>query len=146
MTFQILEVFDSHSENVLAKALHHDNPIAVTVRGRKASDIRVGEWFQAEISFDEILGWQVRDDFEDAQSGIWQDQDGIHLLGRIHSILDFGDGRIVIDVYIQNGPEYFTVQLNAEEEDAPDANDALEIVVGHLYLHPISYQNSDHER
>ena len=137
-------MFDSHSENVLAKVLHHNNPIAVTVRRGKAQDIRVGEWFQAEITFDEILGWQVRDDFEDAQSGIWQDQNGIHLLGRIHSLLDYGDGAVVIDVYIQNGPEYFTVRLNAEEEDAPDANDALEIVVGHLYLQPVSHLNSDH--
>jgi hypothetical protein len=104
----------------------------------KENPIFVGNPFQAEISFDEILDWKVVNDFEDSQSRIWQEQDGIHLRGRIHSVLDYGDGTIFIDVYLQNGPEFFTIQLNAGEEGTPDANDGLEITVGHLILHPVS--------
>jgi hypothetical protein len=136
MAFQITEIFDSKSENTLAKAVHRNNRLSVTIRGIKDQDIRTGELFQAEIGFDEILGWKVVDDFEDAQSGIWQEQDGIHLRGRVHSLLDYGDGVTVIDVYLQNGPEFFTVNLSAEEDNAPDANDGLEIVVKTLFLNP----------
>lgn len=118
------------------KTLHQNNLLAATVRGMKDHDIHVGESFQAQLSFDEILDWKDLSDFEDTQSGIWQEQDGIHLVGRIHSILDYGDGRVVIDVYLQNGPEFFTVNLNATEEDAPDANDGLEIIVKNLFLSP----------
>ena len=137
MVFQITEISDSKFENVLAKALHQNNQFKVTVRGMEQHSISIGTPFQAEISFDEILDWTVVEDFEDGTSGIWQDQDGIHLLGRVHSILDYGDERIVIDVYMQNGPEFFTVHLDATEEDALVANDGLEIVVGNLYLRPI---------
>src|SRR5262245_43362098 len=127
MAFQLTEILDSKSENVLAKVLHQNNQLHATVRGLEEHNVSVGEPFQAEISFDQILDWKVVDDFEDSESGIWQEEDGIHLLGRIHSILDYGDGRIVIDAYIQNGPEFFTVNLNAIEDDTPDANDGLEI-------------------
>lgn len=138
MAFQITEIFDSQSGNVLAKVLHQDNHLTATVRGMDEKNLSIGTPFQAGISFDEIRDWKVVDDFEDARSGIWQEEDGIHLLGRIHSIIDFGDGRVVIDVYLQNGPEFFTVNLNATDEDAPGANDGLEVIVGHLVLQPVS--------
>ena len=137
MTFQIIEIFDSTSGNILTKVLHQGNQVRATVRGMDERPVPIGSPLQAEISFDEILDWKVLNDFENSQSGIWQEQDGIHLRGRIHSILDYGDGRTIIDVYLQNGPEFFTVNLNASEEEGPDANEGLEITVSHLILHPV---------
>ena len=138
MTFQITEILASKSDHVRAKVLHQGHHVVVEVRAMKDHDIVIGELFQAEIGFDEILDWKAVTDFEDARSGIWQGQDGIHLLGKIHSILDYGDGRTVVDVYIQNGPEFFTVNLTSPEDDALDANDGLEVTVRNLYLHPVS--------
>ena len=138
MAFQITEILALQPDNVLVKALHQNNLLAVTVRSIKDNDIHVGELLQAEIGFDEILDWKALEDFEDVQSGIWQEQDGIHVLGRIHSILDYGDGRTTIDVYLQNGPEFFTVNLDAMEEAMPDANEGLEITVKNLFLFPVS--------
>jgi hypothetical protein len=106
MTFQMIEILDSTSENVLAMAVHQNNQVPVTVQGMKDHDIPVGKSFPAQISFDEILDWKVVSEFENAQSGIWSEQDGIHLIGRIHSILDYGDRRIFIVVYMQNGPDF----------------------------------------
>ncbi len=138
MAFQITEILDSKSDDVLAKVLHQSNLLTATIRGLEKGNISVGTPFQAEMSFDEIQDWKVVEDFRDDRSGIWHEQDGIRLRGRVHSILDYGDGRMFIDVYMQNGPEFFTVNLNATEGEAPDANDGLEIVVGHLYLRPVS--------
>ena len=136
MAFQIIEILDSQTETILVKALHHSNEVPVSVRGTKGHDILAGQTIQGEVCFDEILDWKVVSEFEEGQSGIWQAPDGVHLLGRVHSILDYGDGRNFIDVYIQNGPEFFTVSLNAAEEDSPEANDGLEIVVKNLILLP----------
>lgn len=138
MAFQIVEVLDSQPENILATILHQDNQVTATVRGMKDHEVPVGKLFQADIRFDEILGWKVVSNFEDTRSGIRQEQDGIHLYGRVHSILDYGDGRTMIDVYMQNGPEIFTVNLDATDEDTPEANDGLEVVVGDLSLYLIS--------
>ncbi len=98
-------------------------------------DVHVGRSLEAEIGYDKIIGWNIVPDFDDARSGVWQEQDGIHLLGRVHNILDYGDGKIVIDVYIQNGSELFTVDPEPMD-DVPEANDGLEITVGRLYIYP----------
>jgi len=137
MTFKILEILDSTSENVLAKVDHQNHQLTAIIRDMKDKEILLDTPIQAEISFDQILDWKVLADFEDAQSGIWQGQDGIHLVGRIHSILDYGDGRMIMDIYMQNGPELFTVNLETAEDKILDANDGLEFIVDHLYLHPI---------
>lgn len=136
MAFQITEILDSKSDNVLARVLHRDKQLVAAIRGMEERPIPVGTPFQAEISFEDVRHWKVVDDFEDARSGIWQEQEGIHLLGRVHSILDYGDERIMVDVYIQNGPEFFAFTFNAAEDEMPDANDGLEIIVGRLYLDP----------
>jgi len=137
MTFKILEILDSTSENVLAKVDHQNHQLTAIIRDMKDKEILLDTPIQGEISFDQILDWKVLADFEDAQSGIWQGQDGIHLVGRIHSILDYGDGRMIMDIYMQNGPELFTVNLETAEDQILDANDGLEFIVDHLYLHPI---------
>ena len=94
--------------------------------------------FTRAIGYDEIRNWKVVGDFEDASSGVWQEQDGIHLLGRVHNVLDYGDGKIIIDVYVQNGSDLFTVGSETVD-DALEANDGLEITVRNLYIYPDSH-------
>ena len=136
MAFQHMEIVDSQSDDVLANVKHQDSQLAVTIRGGNNDAIIVGSRFEAELDYDEIVDWKAVDDFNDDQSGIWQEQDGIHLLGRTHNILDYGDGKTIIDVYMQNGPEFFTVNSDAIEDLTFDANTGLEIVVRNLYLYP----------
>ena len=135
MAFQITEILESQAGNILVNALHQNNPLTATIRDQTGNDVTVGESFPAELGYDEILDWKVIEDFQDDKSGIWEEGDGIHLLGRIHNILDYGDGKMVIDTYIQNGPEFFTVHLDATEDLSLDANNGLEIVVRHLYIY-----------
>jgi hypothetical protein len=141
MTFQVTKILDSKTDDVLVQALHQDNPIPVTIRVSKDHSVSLEKPLQAEISFDEIISWKIVDDFEDAQSGIWQEQDGIHLLGRVHSVLYYGEEDIVTDVYLQNGQEFFTVNLNAAKDEVPGANEGLEIVVKILFLFPGPQKN-----
>ena len=135
MAFQITEIVDTQSEGVVVQALHQNNPLTVTICGVKNDEI-MGKAFQAVIDYDEILEWNVVESFRDDRSGIWQEQDGVHLLGRVHNILDYGDGKTIVDIYIQNGSEFFTVNSDAIEDLSFDANTGLEIVVRNLYIHP----------
>jgi hypothetical protein len=136
MSFQIVEIVETQPEKIQAVVKHGTHQMSVTIAGQSAGDIMAGESFPAEIGYDQILDWKVIDDFEDARSGIWQGQDGIHLLGRVHNILDYGDGKIIMDVYIQNGPEFFTLSSEAIADAAFESNDGLEIIVGNLYIYP----------
>jgi hypothetical protein len=135
MSFQIIEILESQSQGVLAKVSHQHNQVTAVIANQGAEDITVGKSVEAELGYDKILSWKVTDDFDDTQSGIWQEQDGIHLLGRVHNVLDYGDGKTIIDVYMSNGSELFTVDSETLN-DIPEANDGLEITVGNLYIYP----------
>ncbi len=135
MAFQITEIVSSQPEGILVKARYQDKPVDAIIPDKTVDQLTIDKPFQAEIGYDSILHWKVLSDFEDVKSGIWQEQDGIHLLGRVHNILDYGDGKIIIDVYMQNGSELFTVDLETVD-DIPEANDGLEITVSRLYVYP----------
>jgi hypothetical protein len=135
MAFEIVEIVERQSEGIRAVLNHGTHQILAVIAGSKGEDVVVGESFQATIGYDEIRTWNVVDDFEDARSGIWEEQDGIHLLGRVHNVLDYGDGKVIVEVYMQNGSELFAVESETIA-DSPEANDGLEITVGKLYLYP----------
>jgi outer membrane protein assembly factor BamB len=135
MAFEIIEIVERQSDGIRAILHHGTHQILAVIAGSRGENVVVGESFQATIGYDEIRTWKVVDDFEDAKSGIWQEQDGIHLLGRVHNVLDYGDGKVIVEVYIQNGSELFAVDPETMD-DVPEANDGLEITVGNLYLYP----------
>jgi len=134
MSFQILEILGSQPEGISVKVSHQANQITALITNPVSSETLVGKLIDVEISFDKVLDWKVIGDFDDTKSGIWQEPDGIHLLGRVHNILDYGDGKIIIDVYMQNGPEFFTVSSEAIDNTAVEGSSGLEITVGNLYL------------
>lgn len=136
MSFQVIEILESQPGKILVRVNHENNQFPVIVSSPKAEDIVIGKSLEAKLDYDEILGWKAIGDFEDASSGIWQDEDGIHLLGRIHSLLDYGDGKTIIDVYMQNGPEFFTASSENIDPAELESNGGLEITVGSLYLYP----------
>lgn len=134
MPFQISEIIKAKPDGLAVKVMHQDHQVYAVLPNKRENDVVVGASFQAEISYDDISGWKIVDDFNDTQSGIWQEPDGVHLLGRIHSVLDYGDGKRFIDVYLQNGPEFFTLSSETIDHTAMEGNSGLEITVGNLYL------------
>lgn len=140
MSFQIVEIIDAKPDGIVATVSHQNHQIAAVILNPGEDHLAVGTSFQANISFDRILDWKTIDDFDDATSGIWQEQDGIHLLGRIHSVLDYGDGKTIIDVYMQNGPEFFRVDAETIGNDDLEPNSGLEIIVASLYIYPTDHR------
>jgi hypothetical protein len=140
MSFRIVEIIDAKPDGIVATVSHQNHLIPAIILNQGEDNLAVGTSFRASISFDRILDWKTIDDFKDAQSGIWQEQDGIHLLGRVHSVLDYGDGKTIIDVYMQNGPEFFQVDAETIRNDDLEPNSGLEIIVGSLYIDPTDHR------
>ena len=138
MAFQIVEILDSQSKSILAKLSHCDNQVTVIIPNKELEDIVVGKSFQAEMDYEKILSWKVISDLDDTESCIWQEKDGIHLLGRVHNIVDLGNHKAMIDVYMQCGPEFFAVNSEAIDNEIPNRNAGLEIIVSNLYIYPTS--------
>lgn len=135
MSFQIAEILDVQPEKIQALVSHSKHLFPVIITGKQVNGLTVGDAFQAELRFEGITAWNVIDDFDDAASGIWHETDGIHLLGRVHSVLDYGDGKTIVDVYVQNGAVLFTVDLEAMNNIDVEGNAGLEISVRNLYLY-----------
>ncbi len=136
MSFQIIEILDSQPQGISAKISHEGHELIAMIPNPGMGDLIAGQSLEAEIGYDEIRDWKVTSDFDPAKSGIWQEQNGIHLRGRIHSLLDFGDGKTIVDVFMQNGGEVFRVDLEAIEDAALESDSGLEITVGKLYIYP----------
>ncbi len=136
MLFQIVEILDSRSQGILARVSHQNNQVTALIANQQTGDMLAGRSLKAEIGYDEILSWKVIPDFDDAQSGIWQEQDDVHFLGRIHSLLDFGDGKTIVEVYFPNALQTFTLDSEMIENESLESNNGLEVVVGKLYLYP----------
>ncbi len=136
MSFQIIEILNSQPQGILAKVSHQNNEVTAMIANQGKDDSLVGRSLEAEIGYDEILSWRVIPDFDPTKSGIWQEQDGIHLRGQIHSLLDFGDGKTIVDVFMQNGAEVFQVDVEAIDDAALESDSGLEIIVGKLYIYP----------
>jgi hypothetical protein len=136
MSFQIIEILEEQPETILARVKHENNPLTAVLSSPKVDTLTVGNTFSAEIDYDRILHWKTIPDFQDTQSAIWQEEDGIHLAGRIHNILDYGDGRTIIDVYLENGAEFFSVKSDMIDDELLANDTGLEITVGNLYLYP----------
>jgi hypothetical protein len=136
MSFQIIEILDSQDKQMLAKVNHEGNQITAIIKDEKLKDFDTKESFLAEIDYDKLLNWKVNTNFEDKKSGIWQEKDGVHLLGRVHDVFYIDKSKSIIDVYIQNGPEFFTVNSETVNNEIPEINSGLEIIVENLYIFP----------
>jgi hypothetical protein len=136
MSFQIIEILDSQTEQVLAKINHGGNQITAIIRDKKSKGFDTQEPFLAEMDYEKILGWEVINDFDDAISGIWQEENEIHLLGRVHDVIDAGDGKSLIDVYMKSGPEFFVVNSESINSEIPAIDSGLKIIINTLYIYP----------
>ncbi len=136
MLFQIVEILDSRPQGILARVSYQNNQVAALIANQQTGDMLAGRSLEAEIGYDEILSWKVIPDFDDARSGMWQEQDGVHFLGRIHSLLDFGDGKTIVEVHFPHALQTFTLDSEAIEDESLENNTGLEVVVGKLYLYP----------
>ena len=135
MSFQIIEILDIQTEQVLAKISHNGNQITAIICDEKTKDFHTRETIIAEMDYDKILDWKVISDFDDASSGIWQEENGIHLLGRVQSIIDAGNGKSIIDVYMRSGPEFFIVNSESISNEIPAIDSGLKIIVNTLYIY-----------
>src|SRR5687768_5818977 len=127
MSFQIIEILDSQTEQVLARVNHGGNPITAFIHDDKSKDFDTKESFLAEISYDKILDWKAIKEFDDTDSGIWQEENGIYLSGSVQSIIDTGDDKSIIDVYMKSGPEFFIVNSESINNEIPAIGSGLKI-------------------
>ncbi|MBN8460737.1 MAG: hypothetical protein J0M04_23140 [Verrucomicrobia bacterium] len=111
MAFSLIEVHEIEPDLCQAVLQHGERQLTVTLRCSHAEALRLPPRFTAELDHTAIVRFEADLPPDDSQSGLFPTDDPAVVLadGRIHHHLEIGSDHVLIDVYSQTGPEYFTV-------------------------------------
>jgi hypothetical protein len=135
MSFKIVKLLNRDSDAASAVVAHGSHEFDVVLKGLRDNWNYNGD-ISAELGWDEVRSWKFAPGFQDADSGIWRDDDGIHLFGKVHQTIGVESGEAIVDVYMQNYADFFAVNSSEIGGQIPDVGNGLEIVVLSLYIYP----------
>lgn len=140
MSIVIQRLDAKHDDKMLALVRHNDQEFAAFVSGSEETlQLEIGRECIVEINFERVIEWRVIPGFLDEKSGIRScalRSNALKICGRVHNVLDVGEGKSVVDIYIQNGPEFLAVTSEELENQVPTLGSALEITVENLCFYP----------
>jgi len=99
----------------------------------------IDQYSTVEMTYDELVSWQVLPLFEDDQSCIHPALDvegGTTLVGRVHNVTDIGDGACIVDLYVQTGPEFLAICTNELGGETSGIGIGLTVTVRGLCFFP----------
>src|SRR5688572_22406115 len=120
MAFTIKSLGQKVDEFRRATLLHSGHEIqALLFDDDNLSDLEKD--FLAEIAFDSVTKFEADLPKDDTASGLFptEDKDTLIADGSIASVTEVSDGEFVVDLYIQNGPEFITFTSEELEGTRP---------------------------
>jgi hypothetical protein len=140
MSIVIQRLDAKHDKKMLALVRHNDQEFAAFVSGSEESlQPQIGRECIVELDFERVIEWKAILGFLDEMSGIQScvsRSNAVKVCGRVHNVIDVGEGKSVIDIYIQNGPEFLSITSEELENQVPALGSALEITVENLCFYP----------
>jgi hypothetical protein len=111
MAFSVTEAHELEAERCHAVLRHHDQLLTVVLDCSRSVALRLPQEFTAELDYTSVVRFEVDLPPDDNQSGLFATDDEVVVLadGRVHNHLEIGPDHILVDVYCQTGPEFFTV-------------------------------------
>lgn len=136
MAISVIEILQAAPGGSLARFRHEEAEFVALLDGEASIDCVEEVTF--EMGCEEIATAHVLEKYDDADSGIWQGpNETIILRGRVHNILGDGDDTL-IDLYLQNGPEFFCFRAADAKLQSPTLNVGIELLVKGLTIYPNS--------
>lgn len=117
MAFNVSEVHELEHDRCHAVLRHGEQLVTVILRCDLAEAQQLPPSFTAELDYHSVVRFEADLPPDDSQSGLFATDDPTVVLadGRVHSHVEVGPDHVLIDVYSQCGPEFFTV--TSEELD-----------------------------
>ncbi len=111
MAFTLSEVHELQPDLCHAVVRHEDQLLTVILRCSHTDALKLPPDFVAEIDHTSVLRFEPNLPPDDSQSGFFVTDDPSVILadGRVQNHLEIDSDYVLIDVYIQAGPEFFTV-------------------------------------
>ena len=111
MAFTLTEVHEMEPDLCQAVLEHEGNLFEAILRCSHSDALRLPPGFTAEFDHTSVVGFEADLPPDDSRSGLFATDDPVVVIadGRVRSHVEIGPDHVVIDVYSQAGPEYFTV-------------------------------------
>ena len=115
MAFSLVEAHEMEVGCCHAVLKHQGEHLTVVLKCDHAQAIALPSHFIAELDHASVLRFEAGLPIDDGSSGLFATEDPSVILadGTVHNHVEIGPDHVIVDVYVQRGPEYFTV--NSEE-------------------------------
>ena len=91
------------------------NSMEVLIKYNGTNTLPLNTELATEFDFDELLDCRLLTDKTDTDAVILQNQDGYEIIGKIVNIIAIDSEECVIDLYIQQGPEFMAFTAPSEK-------------------------------
>jgi hypothetical protein len=111
MAFSVSEVHELESDRCCAVVRHGDELLTVILRCSYSDALKLPQVFTAEVDHTSVVRFETELPPDNEQSGLFATDDSAVILadGLVHNHVEIGPDQVLIDVYSQKGPEFFTV-------------------------------------
>lgn len=138
MAFSLIDVHEMGPDLCQAVLQHGEHQLTVNLRCSHAEALRLPPSFTAELDHTSVVIFEADLPLDDSQSGLFPTDDPVVVLadGRVHHHLEIGSDHVLIDVYSQTGPEYFTVTSEELGGIVPAMDSRLRVWLLGLSVYP----------
>jgi hypothetical protein len=111
MAFSVLEVHEFERDTCQAVLAHENERLTVMLKCSYSEALALPSQFTAEMDHTSVTRFETGLAIDDSSSGLFATEDPIVILadGSVHNHVEIGPEHVLIDVYVQKGPEFFTV-------------------------------------
>jgi len=127
----------------LAQVRHGRFVFNALVNGRQCELQRLlGHECLVELGFEKVASWRIVAGFKDEDSCIKASREvpgGICVMGNVHSVMPINSGAVLVDVYLQTGPEFLAIESTELGGSVPTVGVGLEVTLLGLCFYPTHF-------
>lgn len=141
MAIEIVEIIDSSTNKARATVNHCGHIFEGTIVGKVEEISRsVGQKITVEIDYEHLSHWCKLEDFTDELSCICKSAKNSNIIirGRVHNRTPLDDETSIVDIYLQQGPEFVAVDSRELDNTIPEVGDGVELQVRKISFYPVN--------
>ena len=137
MSFSLSEVYGDEGGWCLADVEHEGQLLTVRLMCSSADVSELDSVFTAEIDYTSVVRFETDLPLDESCSGLFAtDDDSVILADGVVHHVDIGSDYVLIDVYIQRGPEFLCVDSKELGGVVPAVDSRLRVWLKDLSIYP----------
>lgn len=138
MAFTITELHELEISLTHAQVKHCDESIVAIIPEPLTRLASLNEQFVAELDYSRVVKHEAGLAKDDSISGIFATDDSAVVIvdGSISSLLEISREHVLIDIYIQNGPEFISINSEDLGGVVPEVGSRIRLWLQGLKIYP----------